>query len=175
MADGTLLIEDARIIFRNFAGKEGKYNREGDRNFCVLLDPPLAERMWMDDWNVKTLHGREADDPEQPYIQVSVGFKNRPPKMVMVTSKGRTTLAEDECEIFDWVDIKTVDLIIRPYKWDVSGKTGIKAYLKTIVVVIEEDELELKYANLEELPSRSGKVLELPAGHEDRTIEGEWS
>lgn len=175
MGDGTLLIEDARIIFRNFAGKEGKYNREGDRNFCVLLDPPLADRLDRDGWNVKALRAREEGDPEQPYLQVSVGFKNRPPKMVMVTSKGRTTLAEDECEIFDWVDIKTVDLIIRPYKWDVSGKTGVKAYLKTIVVVIEEDELELKYADLEELPSRSGRVLELPAAQDGRTIEGEWS
>jgi hypothetical protein len=174
MADGTLLMEDARIIFRNFAGKEGKYNREGDRNFCVLLDQDLAERMERDGWNIKALRGREADDPEQPYIQVSVGFKNRPPKMVMVTSKGRTTLTEEECEIFDWVDIRSVDLIIRAYKWDVSGKTGIKAYLKTIVVIIEEDELDLKYADLEELPSRSGKVLELPAAQEARVIEGEW-
>ncbi len=33
--DNTVLMEGVRIIFRNFSGKEGQYNREGDRNFAV--------------------------------------------------------------------------------------------------------------------------------------------
>ena len=159
-SEDTILFEDARIVFRNFSGKEGKYNREGDRNFCVLLDPDLADRLAKDGWNVKALRAREEGDPDQPYLQVSVGFRNRPPKVVMITSKGRTTLTEDEIELLDWVDIKVVDLIVRPYDWEVSGKTGRKAYLKSIFITIDEDELDLKYADLEELPARNGKVDE---------------
>jgi hypothetical protein len=34
--DNTVMMEGVRIIFRNFSGKEGQYNREGDRNFAVL-------------------------------------------------------------------------------------------------------------------------------------------
>lgn len=147
--DGTLLIEDARIIFRNFAGNEGKYNRAGDRNFCVVLeDPKLVEDMLADGWNVKYLRPREDGDQPQPYLQVSVGFKVRPPRMVLISSKGRVDLGEQECEIIDWVDINKVDLIIRPYHWNVNGDTGIKAYLKSIFITINEDYLELKYSDV---------------------------
>lgn len=153
--DGSVMIEDARIIFRNFAGREGMYNREGDRNFCVLLDPETAEAMAADGWNIKTLRAREEEDEEQPYIQVSVNFKGKPPRVVMITSRGRNTLGEDEVELLDWADIRMVDLIIRPYEWAVNGKTGIKAYLQSIFVTIEEDALELKYAEINDVAPRT--------------------
>lgn len=158
--DKTLIMEDARIVFRNFAGKEGKYNREGDRNFCILLDENLAEQMDQDGWNVRALKAREEGDPDQPYLQVSVGFKGRPPNIVLVTSRGRTSLSEDECEILDWADIQMVDLSVRPYEWEVNGKSGIKAYLNSIFVTIHEDALDLKYADLEDIPARSGRTDE---------------
>lgn len=156
--DNNVTMENVRIIFRNFAGKEGMYNREGDRNFAVLLDDPkTVEAMEQDGWNIKRLRAREEGEIEQPYLQVSVNFKGRPPRIVMITSRGRTTLKEDECEILDWADIRTVDLIVRPYEWAVNGKTGVKAYLQSIFVTIEEDALELKYADVDDIPARSGR------------------
>lgn len=148
--DNTVVMENVRIIFRNFAGREGMYNREGDRNFCVLLDHENAEAMAKDGWNVKVLNAREEDEEDQPYLQVSVNFKGRPPRVVMITSRGRNTLHEGEVELLDWADIRNVDMIIRPYEWAVNGKTGIKAYLQSIFVTIEEDELELKYADIDD-------------------------
>lgn len=158
--DNSVLMEDVRIVFRNFAGKEGMYNREGDRNFAVLLDDDVAEAMAKDGWNVKWLKAREEGEPEQAYLQVSVNFKGRPPRIVMITSRGRNNLGEDEVELLDWADIRTVDLIVRPYEWAVNGKTGIKAYLQSIFVTIEEDALELKYADMDDVPSRSGRIDE---------------
>lgn len=142
----TFVVEDARIIFRNFAGKEGQYNREGDRNFAVILPPDIAERMANDGWNVRYLPGREEGEEDTPYISVAVNFKNRPPNVVMITSSGRTQLHEDSVEVLDWADIRTADLIARGYEWMVNGKGGIKAYLKSLFVTIEEDVLERKYA-----------------------------
>ncbi|NMC58666.1 MAG: hypothetical protein GYA51_04660, partial [Candidatus Methanofastidiosa archaeon] len=41
----NIIVENARIAFRNFSGKEGKYNPAGRRNFCVFLDPKTAEEL----------------------------------------------------------------------------------------------------------------------------------
>lgn len=156
--NGNVTMEGVRIIFRNFAGKEGLYNREGDRTFAVLLDDDVAEAMARDGWNVKWLRAREEGDKEQAYLTVAVSYRVRPPKVVMITSRGRTTLHEDEVELLDWADIINTDLIVRPREWSVGEKSGVKAYLQSIFVTINEDPLELKYADLNEVPSRSGRV-----------------
>jgi len=142
----TFMVEDARLIFRNFAGKEGQYNREGDRNFAVVLDPETAAAMLEDGWNVRYLQAREEGDEETPYISVAVNFNNRPPRVMMITSSSRVTLDEASVEVLDWADLKVVDLIARGYEWSVNGKTGIKAYLQSLFATIEEDALEKKYA-----------------------------
>lgn len=157
----TVLMEGVRIVFRNFEGAEGQYNRKGDRNFAVLLDDDIADRMASDGWNVKLLKAREEEDTPQPYLPVTVSFKGRPPTIAMVTSRGRTLLGEDECEVLDWADIRNVDLIVRAYSWGpINGKSGVKAYLKSIYVTINEDELDLKYGDLEQVPGRSSRVEE---------------
>jgi hypothetical protein len=157
--DENVTMEDVRIIFRNFAGKGGQYNKEGDRNFAVLLDHDTAKRMAQDGWNVKTLKPREEGDEEQPYLGVKVNFHGfKPPRVVMITSRGKTTLGEKEVGVLDWADIRNVDLIVRPFEWEVNGKTGVAAYLQAIYVTIEEDELELKYADVD--PKTDPEALE---------------
>lgn len=146
--ENNVIVENAQIRFRNFAGKEGKYNKAGERDFCVLLDPDTAEAMAQDGWNIKTLNSREEGEPGTPYVNVQVAFKGRPPNIYMITSRGRTAVTEDIVELLDYVDIKNADLIIRPYNWDVNGEQGVKAYLKSLYVTIEEDELDLKYADV---------------------------
>lgn len=148
----TFMVEDARIIFRNFAGKEGQYNRQGDRNFAVILDPDTAIRMLEDGWNVKYLEARDEGDESTPYISVGVNFKNRPPRVVLITSTSRTQLGEDSVEVLDYADIMLVDLIARGYDWAVGDKTGTKAYLQSMFVTIKEDELEKKYRVHEDPP-----------------------
>jgi hypothetical protein len=149
--DNTVIMEGVRIIFRNFAGKEGQYNREGDRNFAVLLDEKTADIMAQDGWNVKMLKARDDEEGSVPqaYLPVAVNFRGRPPRIVLITSRNRTTLDEGQVETLDWVDILNVDLIVRPYEWTVNGKSGIKAYLQSMYITIEEDPLEAKYSELD--------------------------
>lgn len=144
----SVVMEGVRIIFRNFTGKEGQYNREGERNFAVLLDEKTANAMAEDDWNVKWLRPREDQEEETPqaYLPVSVSYKGRPPRIVLITSGGRTNLGEEEVDMLDWADIVNVDLIVNPYRWEVNQKSGVKAYLQSMYVTIEEDALERKYS-----------------------------
>jgi hypothetical protein len=151
--DNTVLMEGVRLIFRNFAGKEGKYNAEGDRNFGVVIDDATAEAMLADGWNVKYLKPREDDEDETPtpWLPVAVGYgKGRPPRIVVITSRGRTNLDEHAVEMLDWADITNVDMIVRPYHYEVRGDKGVKAYVQSLYATIEEDELEKKYADLDQ-------------------------
>lgn len=148
MAIKNCVLENVRIVFRNFSGAEGKYNRAGDRNFAALLDDETANAMANDGWNIKYLKPREEGDAPQAYIPVKVSYKGRPPKVVMITSRGKSNLGEDMVSILDWAEIKNVDLTLNPYEWEVNGKSGVTAYLKTIFVTIHEDALDLKYADV---------------------------
>lgn len=145
----NVTMEGVKIVFRNFAGKKGVFNAEGQRNFGVLIDQALADQMAKDGWTIKYLKPREEGDAPQPWVKVKVHYgKGKPPIVVIITSRGRNNLSEDEIAILDWADIENVDLIIRPHQWTIedTGKEGVTAYLYSIYITIREDALERKYS-----------------------------
>ena len=150
---GVVQIDNARIIYRNFAGAPSKFNREGDRNFAVVIDDQdIAEALTEKGWNVKIKPPREEGDEPFMFLPVKVKFNDRGPKVYLQNSLGgrnRVTLDEDTVGILDNVDIINVDLDIRPYDWDVQGKTGRTAYLQSICVTQEVDRFLDRYAEQE--------------------------
>lgn len=151
-APESVKMEGVTLVFRNFEGREERFNQAGNRNFGVLLDDDVAKAMEADGWAIKWLKAREEDEDgeEQAWLKVKLSYKGRPPTVAVITSRGRLNLKEDAVETLDWADIKTVDLIVNPYAYEIqaTGKSGISAYVKSLFAIIEEDELEAKYAEL---------------------------
>ena len=51
--------------------------------------------------------------------------------------------------LIDDIDILSVDMDIRPYDWEVNGKTGRTAYLQSMEVVQEVDRFAARFAEEE--------------------------
>lgn len=144
---GILQIDDARIVYRNFSGLGSKYNREGDRNFAVVIDDEaIADSLVAEGWNVKIKPPREDGDSPFMYLPVKVKFNDRGPNVYLATGNRMTKLDEESISCLDDVDILSVDLDIRPYDWEVNGKEGRTAYLQSIKVTQELDRFAGVYA-----------------------------
>ena len=141
-------IDNAKIAFRNFAGAEGKFNPAGNRNFCVFLPEDVAKSMEAEGWNVRWLNSYP-DEPAQGIISVKLNFGNYPPNIVLISDGKMTRLDENTVDTLDFAELEKVDLILRGYEWNVSGKHGIKAYLKTGYFILVVDELAKKYAEMD--------------------------
>ena len=139
-----VVIEGARIFARNFKGEEiPPNNPRGRRNFCVELPIDLANEMAEEGWNVKW--PGEGAKRTLPFLPVAVSYENYPPKIFKITSHGQTLLTEDMVAGLDDDEFANVDVIIRPYSWNVNHNSGVKAYVKSMYVTIVENQLAQKY------------------------------
>lgn len=138
-------IDNAKLAFRNFTGAEGKYNPAGNRNFSVFLPDDIAKKMGADGWYVRWLDSREGEPP-QAIINVKLNFGNYPPNIVLISDGNMSKLTEESVKVLDFAELAQVDLILRGYTWEVQGKRGVKAYLKTGYFVLVVDELAKKYS-----------------------------
>lgn len=145
---GVLEIEDARIIYRNFSGVGSKYNREGDRNFAVIIpNEEIKDILVENGWTVKIKPPRDEDDSPFMFLPVKVKFNNRGPAAYVVSGNRPTRLNEDTIGMLDDIDIASVDMDLRPYDWEVNGKVGRSAYLQAINVIQNIDRFGARYAD----------------------------
>ena len=149
-------INDARIIFRNFAGRADKFNHEGNRNFAVVIpNQELADDLINDTneygvgWNVKIRAAREEGEDDFRYLPVKVKFNNRGPAVYLETGGRLNRLDEESIKLLDDIEIASVDMDIRPYDDIINGKPFRTAYLQAIRVTQNIDRFAARYAEEE--------------------------
>jgi hypothetical protein len=131
-----LQINDARIIHRNFEGRGSQYNREGDRNFSIVIPTQeMADELIARGWNVKIKDARDEGDDPFIFLPVKVSFNGYGPAVYLQSGNRRVELDEETVKCLDDIDIIGADMDIRPYDWGpINGKYGRSAYLQSIRV-----------------------------------------
>ena len=145
--NGMLVIDDARIIFRNFEGREEKYNREGERNFHLVIDDQeIADVLAKDGYNVRIKAPREDGDDPFMHLKVKVKFNGYGPRIFLRSGNSRITLDEESASRLDRIDIARIDMDITPHIWvDDDGIKRKTAYLRSMEVVQELDRFTARY------------------------------
>lgn len=161
---GILQIDNARIIYRNFEGRGDKFNREGDRNFALVIEDAyinkesnitaaedIVEILRKDvnrlgvGWNVKVKPRRDEDETPLMFLPVKLKFTDRGPSIYLRANGNMTELDEESVEMLDKIDILNVDLDIRPYDDEINGRPFRAAYVHSICVTQDVDRFKAKY------------------------------
>lgn len=151
-----IIIEGARIKFKNFAGEARQYNPAGQRNFVLCLPDELARQLTAEGWNVKWKPGRYPEDPDEAQLVVKVKYNesgddhSRDPIAYLIQGRRKIALDGRTVATLDRLAPLNIDLVVRPYVWDINGNVGITAYLDEIYYTAVEG-LSSKYADYEEV------------------------
>lgn len=143
-------IEGAIIIWKNFSGERDRFN-PGKRGFSVVIDDKtMADELRNEGWNVKERPLLEGADPSEQEWTLPVKLNmNRYTQVWLIVGNHKTLLDENTVAQLDVVDIVNCDISIRPYEWEMSGRTGITAYVDSMYVTIRENKFAEKYADLD--------------------------
>lgn len=153
-APKAIVIEDVEILpgsWRNFKGKDHRYDPDGVRSFTIRVPDNMIERMVEEGFNVRVREAR-VEDPDAPplhYLKIKVNYNGKfPPRVVITRGKKQQSLDEKTVGSLDWQVITYADISINPRLWtSPDGKSGgTSAYLKSLYVTVDEDPLDRKYS-----------------------------
>ena len=151
---GYLEINDARILWPNFEGRGDRFNKQGERNFHVVIpDQEIASALMNDKnkygngWNVKI---KKNEDGERPFMnmKVKVSFNGRGPNIYLVSGNKQVQLTEETVKMLDYIDIISCDMDIRPFDGEMpNGQSFRAAYLSAMRVYQRVDRFAMDEDN----------------------------
>ena len=148
-----ITLRQVPIIWTNFAGKVGQFNKKGERSFNIRIeDEATAAVLLSAGWNVKEMKQREEDDAPCWHLPVKVNYEsNWPPRIYKTNEDGtqQTLLDSSTVLILDLLRVQWADVILNPYEWSVNGKSGTTAYVDTMYAVCELNPLDLEWEKRE--------------------------
>lgn len=137
------------ITYKNFSGREGEMNKEGDRNFSIVLDKDTAQYLADRGWYIKVQEPKEGEDAQYRYLlKVRISYKFYEPTIIKVSDRCKKRVHEKDINDLDQLHIKNVSVRISPSKWKKGSNFGVAAYVDRMYVEYEEDNFDDDYINI---------------------------
>ena len=145
--DGVLQIDDARITYRNFSGEGSPFNKEGDRNFALIIPTQeMADMLIEEGWNVKIKAPRDGYEDPFMYLGIKVKFNSFGPNVYLKSGNSVNKLDEESVRTLDRARLMNINMDIRPYDYEIPGRKGRSAYLQSFEAEQRiEDRFAAKY------------------------------
>ena len=150
--ENLVVIENTKLILRNFAGKATNYEPEDKPSFGVLISQEDADEFEAQGLPVKYLKPRHDEDVPIPFLKVRVNMKRDPAPLVVMkrfsedgTLVDKTVLDQDTISTLDYADIADASLRLSIYEWTFQKKTGKSWYLHDLVCNLNADDFLTKY------------------------------
>lgn len=135
--NGQLIeISSAKILWKNFTGELGFYNKEGSRNFCLLLSDDASVNFFKQNGYSVAVKPSGVEVGEFiRYLKVKLKFNDGEPTIILKSNNKTIRVDENLVSVLDSIKIKSVDMSIKPYHWELpNGENGQIAYLSNMTV-----------------------------------------
>lgn len=149
-------IDNARICFKNFSGKNDPFGQ--GLGFSVIIPDEHTREMLVNDvndlgagWNVKLRAPREEGDTPFMHLPVKIRISEGRPAVYVRTGNKTIQMSPQDIGRLDRMNIASVDLDISPNDGDYHGRPFRSAYLDAIYVYTATSRLEARFAE-EEYP-----------------------
>lgn len=148
--DGCVELYDVKLgrgSFRNFSGEKRQYNNNGKRTFVAFLDEETGRALQERGWYLRWREPRDEMEGPEAWITPEVRFDKYRPKITLISGGVRTDLDESNIALLDTAEIKRCDVKLSPFSWNFNGQDGIKGFVRTMYVTLQDDDFGGMYAN----------------------------
>jgi hypothetical protein len=157
-----------KMIWRNFEGKLGRFNAEGQKNFNIVLDKEGAEFLMDEGFKVKFKEPKIEGEEGIYTLKINVNFGGyKAPEIWMKNNHGNTQLNKDDVKILDWADIVEYFLVFNPN----IKPDSMTAYLDKLLCTVQESEYESQFFDEEDSATNTMTFHKIPQLSEADDVE----